>query len=579
LANKSGAEMRLIVFREADSGEAGAGLSLLRYALSTAPLDHLIFGAFNHHWCGPDVKGVVAKSSGTMNLDSFVWAVPHRWQVRLSKSAERMIEYEGEVDVGAIAGKKPAQHSCLVVSNGRFLTRLNYELIVPVLANASVAVAAVTVTPALAAYRERVRVTQEDRLVGYRRLYTDSVEPAPLPGDWPHHLFVKRAVVDTLFAGGLPRDFGTFAERCRSLGLGIKSVSVAGAAFDLNSEDGLLSLSRMVLDRTSSSVGRVGTPESQVAFLSSDTAQVSSRSRLIGPVWLGPRVTVEPQAVVIGPSILCEGSVVRAGSVVDSSIVGAETALGQDEVLRNAILVKDKVLAGTASVLDAADASPQCVIGAESGYVFRMWPAFSYARFGKRFADIIAAIGVMILFAPIIPLIALAVKVSSPGPVFFRDKRQGRHGKLFDCIKFRTMRAGADKMQDKLRFVSEVDGPQFKMADDPRITTVGRFLRETYLDEIPQFFNVLMGDMSVVGPRPSPESENTLCASWRDARLSIRPGITGLWQVCRTREPLKDFQEWIHYDTRYVRELSLRMDLRICWRTFARMVRTFADQF
>ena len=193
--------------------------------------------------------------------------------------------------------------------------------------------------------------------------------------------------------------------------------------------------------------------------------------------------------------------------------------------------------------------------------------------------DVVAAVLVLILFAPVIPFIALAVKINSSGPVFFRDKRQGLHGRAFNCIKFRTMRVGAEDIQDTLRFVSEVDGPQFKMADDPRISTVGRFLRETYLDEIPQFFNVLCGQMSVVGPRPSPESENTLCPSWRDARLSVRPGITGLWQVCRTREPLRDFQEWIHYDTRYVRELSLRMDLWICWRTFVRMLRNFAHQF
>jgi len=184
-----------------------------------------------------------------------------------------------------------------------------------------------------------------------------------------------------------------------------------------------------------------------------------------------------------------------------------------------------------------------------------------------------------VLFLPVLPLLALAVKISSPGPVFFRHRRQGLHGEAFDCIKFRTMRAGADQIQDKLRFVCEVDGPQFKMADDPRITSVGRFLRETYLDEIPQFFNVLRGQMSVVGPRPSPESENTLCAFWRDARLSVRPGITGLWQVCRTRESMKDFQEWIHYDTCYVRELSARLDLWICWRTFRRMVQNFISQF
>jgi lipopolysaccharide/colanic/teichoic acid biosynthesis glycosyltransferase len=141
------------------------------------------------------------------------------------------------------------------------------------------------------------------------------------------------------------------------------------------------------------------------------------------------------------------------------------------------------------------------------------------------------------------------------------------------------MTVDAAEMQDKLRFVSEVDGPQFKMADDPRISAVGRFLRETYLDEIPQFFNVLCGQMSIVGPRPSPESENTLCPSWRDARLSVRPGITGLWQVLRTREPLKDFQEWIHYDTRYIRDLSLKTDLWICGKTFIRMLHNFARQF
>jgi len=186
---------------------------------------------------------------------------------------------------------------------------------------------------------------------------------------------------------------------------------------------------------------------------------------------------------------------------------------------------------------------------------------------------------VLILFAPILPFIALAIKLTSPGPVFFKDKRQGLRGKEFYCLKFRTMAVGADKIQDKLRIVSRVDGPQFKMADDPRVSAVGKFLRDTYIDEIPQFLNVLLGQMSVVGPRPSPESENTLCPSWRDARLSVRPGITGLWQVCRTRQPMKDFQEWIYYDTRYVRNLSLKTDLWICWRTVKKLGKNFLNQF
>ena len=138
---------------------------------------------------------------------------------------------------------------------------------------------------------------------------------------------------------------------------------------------------------------------------------------------------------------------------------------------------------------------------------------------------------------------------------------------------------GADQIQEKLRFVSQVDGPQFKMEDDPRISVVGRFLRETYIDEIPQFLNVLLGQMSVVGPRPSPESENVSCPLWREARLSVRPGITGLWQISRTRQPLKDFQEWIRYDIEYIRNMSLKRDIWICWQTVKKLTMNFIDQF
>jgi lipopolysaccharide/colanic/teichoic acid biosynthesis glycosyltransferase len=297
----------------------------------------------------------------------------------------------------------------------------------------------------------------------------------------------------------------------------------------------------------------------------------------VGPVLLGNHVSVESDAMIIGPSILCDNSTVGVGAVVDASIVGSGRVVAGDQVVRSAIVAGHLPPPERGRMAGAP--RPPRVEGRTDYATFRSWPRLSYVRCIKRVADVIVAIIVLLLFAPVIPFVALAVKVNSPGPAFYKDKRQGLHGKLFQCIKFRTMRVGADQLQEKLRFVSEVDGPQFKMADDPRITSVGRFLRETYLDEIPQFCNVLMGDMSVVGPRPSPESENTLCPWWRDARLSVRPGITGLWQVCRTRERGKDFQEWIHYDTRYVRELSWRLDLWICWRTFRRMVANFISQF
>jgi lipopolysaccharide/colanic/teichoic acid biosynthesis glycosyltransferase len=165
------------------------------------------------------------------------------------------------------------------------------------------------------------------------------------------------------------------------------------------------------------------------------------------------------------------------------------------------------------------------------------------------------------LFVPFFPIIAVIIKLNSKGSAFFKHRRQGLYGKEFNCLKFRTMIEGADDIQTKLRSQNQVDGPQFKVEDDPRVTVVGKFLRNTFIDEIPQFINVLFGQMSLVGPRPSPKNENSSCPFWRDARLSVRPGITGLWQISRTRLEGRDFQEWIHYDTKYVKKLSLTLEI------------------
>ncbi len=130
------------------------------------------------------------------------------------------------------------------------------------------------------------------------------------------------------------------------------------------------------------------------------------------------------------------------------------------------------------------------------------------------------------------------------------------------------MRKNAEATKRELQRGNLADGPQFFMREDPRLTRVGRFLRTTQIDELPQFFNVIFGDMSVIGPRPSPRKENQYCPAWREARLSIRPGVTGLWQVKRTRRRGLDFQEWIRFDLEYVESADWRMDAWILWKTF-----------
>jgi lipopolysaccharide/colanic/teichoic acid biosynthesis glycosyltransferase len=191
----------------------------------------------------------------------------------------------------------------------------------------------------------------------------------------------------------------------------------------------------------------------------------------------------------------------------------------------------------------------------------------------KRTVDLVLGSAALLIAAPIFPLVMGAIWLEDGRPFFFAHRRQARAGLPFDCLKFRTMRKDAEHGRAGVGALNLCDGPQFKAARDPRVLRVGRLLRRLSLDELPQLFNVLRGEMSLVGPRPSPERENCLCPPWRAARLSVRPGITGLWQVRRTREPMIDFQEWIRYDVGYVERRSLWRDLWILLRTPAAALR------
>jgi exopolysaccharide biosynthesis polyprenyl glycosylphosphotransferase len=188
----------------------------------------------------------------------------------------------------------------------------------------------------------------------------------------------------------------------------------------------------------------------------------------------------------------------------------------------------------------------------------------------KRAFDLMITVPTVVLLAPIWPLVALAIRLDSPGPILFRQIRVGRHGKTFTFYKFRSMCADAEAELEKLRALNEASGPLFKIKDDPRQTRVGRFIRRTSLDELPQFFNVLRGDMSLVGPRPGLPSEVEKYQNWHRRRLEVQPGLSGLWQV-RGRSDLT-FDEMVMLDIYYGENWSLLTDVQILMRTIPQIL-------
>lgn len=186
----------------------------------------------------------------------------------------------------------------------------------------------------------------------------------------------------------------------------------------------------------------------------------------------------------------------------------------------------------------------------------------------KGFIDYMGSVIGLILLAPIMIVIALAVKFTSPGPIFFSQIRSGLNGRKFKFYKFRSMVEDAEVLRDELEDLNEMDGPVFKIDNDPRITPVGRFIRKTSLDELPQLFNILKGDMSIVGPRPPIPSEVEKYLPNQRRRLSMKPGLTCIWQVSSRRNDIP-FEQWMALDLKYIDTWSLMLDMKLIFRTFS----------
>lgn len=179
----------------------------------------------------------------------------------------------------------------------------------------------------------------------------------------------------------------------------------------------------------------------------------------------------------------------------------------------------------------------------------------------KRMMDVVCAGSGLLLLSPLFLLAAVAIKFTSPGPIFFQQMREGKNGKSFGIYKFRTMIIDAEAKQKALRGKSEQDGPAFKLTDDPRVTPIGRYLRKSCVDELPQLLNVLMGQMSLVGPRPLPIGESHACAAWQRARLTVLPGLTCTWQAHGGRDV--KFAQWMRMDLEYIERRSFWFDLKL----------------
>ncbi len=512
-----------------------------------------------------------------------VIAAPCEWRIKCPGNNGSVMRYNGNsLALSAINSRKNKKNDWSVISNAGFVTNVDYSLFNKILAGIDADLVAVSVETSLRGYQEQVLLTSDEAVAGIRRVYSNLILPMSRLANWPHHLFVRLGMLQSILDEDiLPLNFSRFVRMTMNKSLKWCAFRVGGDVIDLETESGLLSFLQAYINSAAELPYFDGNNMSKFASRINSGSRISSNARLFGRIAMGNNVEVDDNAIVTGPAILGDGVKISAGAIVRNSVIGPHFSVPSNDFVGNSILVsqtkdREPFVSNSNTRRPAHDNANLFLIKErKTNTGFRVWPFFSYPRFVKRLLDVILSLTVIILCAPLFAIVALIIKLDSHGQVFFRHRRQGLQGKEFYCLKFRTMITGADEIQDKLRSKNMVDGPQFKLDNDPRTT----LLRDTFIDEIPQFINILRGQMSVVGPRPSPKKENSLCPPWRDARLSVKPGITGLWQISRTRQPGRDFQEWIHFDTEYVRRISLRLDLLICWKTVQMLVSNFVRKF
>jgi lipopolysaccharide/colanic/teichoic acid biosynthesis glycosyltransferase len=379
-------------------------------------------------------------------------------------------------------------------------------------------------------YRERIVADADGQLIGFRRQYRSSdprLARVVLTRD--------RELAWTWQQSTSPRQ--AWQELKQATARYARTVASARASvYDRHESDEVMDFTRRLVQEWKRPDTTIHRPLRNHGALWADRESVTDDAvHFIGPVWIGAGRRLNGPSTVIGPAVLWD----------DPSRRPKIESLRWDEIQPAGQITRP----------------------------IRPRRVSSLSRLTKRAFDVVMSLFGLAITVPFYPLIFLAIWLEDGRPFFFTHRRETCGGREFPCLKFRSMRKDAEAVKKGLKSTNLSDGPHFYMARDPRLTRVGWFLRSTNIDELPQLFNVLLGQMSIVGPRPSPYSENQFCPAWREARLSVRPGITGLWQVRRTRRSGLDFQEWIKYDIEYIENAGWRMDLRILWETIGEVLK------
>jgi lipopolysaccharide/colanic/teichoic acid biosynthesis glycosyltransferase len=413
----------------------------------------------------------------------------------------------------------------------------------------------------VAGTKEQVNVDRSGQIRGVHRHYEEAT--------WPFIAGVAASIMpaasgivaDGLASGSLLRVRQLLVSR----GIPSRDVTLEARALDLSEEHGMLAANELL------------TLEAAAAWLQAHGdggpvlvgkgQRVHEKARLVGPIVIHADADIHENATIVGPTVIGHGARIAAGAVVAHATVGPDSTVPAGHTVCNQTWFgpKDSRRFEHDAPLSFDERLTRLLPHMVDGLQIddQAMPTLHRHLYLKRLGDIIASGLALVVLAPLLGLVALAIWIESGRPVFYGDGREGLAGRVFKCWKFRTMFTGAHLRQRDLHTLDQTDGPHFKVDRDPRVTRVGSILRALNVDELPQLFNVFVGEMSLVGPRPSPFRENQVCVPWREARLSVRPGITGFWQVCRHDRAAGDFHQWIEYDLLYVQHLTFWLDVKI----------------